>query len=141
MDIKTYNATLSEISVVKRLVQEGHEVYLPFNGKTTHDLLINTDKYGLLSVQVKSTQQKSASGGYIVELKSVRSNKTLNAIKKFDSAAQDILAIYIVELDAVIFLKSGSITNVSTLTVQPKDVVNLAELTLEQIMGTLAESA
>lgn len=141
MDEKTYTSTLAEISVVKRLTQEGYEVYLPINGKTTHDIIANSTEYGLLSIQVKSTQQKSSSNGYIVELKSVRSNKTCNLYKKFSGFNQDILAIYIVELDAIVFLLSVKITNTSTLTLSAKDVINLSELTLSQVLGTLAESA
>ena len=138
---KTYTSTLAEISVVKRLTQEGYEVYLPINGKTTHDIIANSTEYVLLSIQVKSTQQKSSSNGYIVELKSVRSNKTCNLYKKFSGFNQDILAIYIVELDAIVFLLSVKITNTSTLTLSAKDVINLSELTLSQVLGTLAESA
>lgn len=116
-------------------------MYLPINGKTTHDIIANSTEYGLLSIQVKSTQQKSSSNGYIVELKSVRSNKTCNLYKKFSGFNQDILAIYIVKLDAIVFLLSVKITNTSTLTLSAKDVINLSELTLSQVLGTLAESA
>lgn len=141
MDNKTHYGTLGEISVTKRLIEDGWDIFLPLNGKTEFDIVAYKQDYGLLSVQVKSTNQKAPSGSYIVELKSIRSNKTANTVHCFNNKIQDILAVYVVELDSVIFMVSKNITNRSTVSISQLDALNLSEQNLSEVLGTLAESA
>ena len=127
--------TLAEISVVKRLLADGFEVFLPIGGKTTHDILAYHSEFGIVSIQVKSTTQVTKYGSYAVGLKSSRPNRTETVIHNFNSTAQDILAVYLVELDAVLFYISANLTVKNQLTIKPLDAVNLAEVSLSEILG------
>lgn len=70
----------------------GVVVSLPLVDNQDYDLII--DEGGLLKkVQVKTTGVKAPSGNYEVQLKSVRSNKSVNTIKYFDSSKVDYLFI------------------------------------------------
>jgi hypothetical protein len=135
MDIKTLNGSLGEISAIKRLIAEHWDVFIPITGKTEFDIIAYRKDLGVKTIQVKSCTQKSSSGAYIVEIKSVRSNKTENTIYKFDNTLQDILAIYIVELDSIVFLTSSSIKTTSKLTIGALDAINKSENTLQEILG------
>lgn len=70
----------------------GIVVSLPLIDNQDYDLVIDED--GILKkVQVKTTGRKAPSGNYEVQIKSVRSNKSLNKIKRFDPQAVDYLFI------------------------------------------------
>lgn len=134
MDNKTLNGTLGEISVIKSLILEGLEVYTSFNGKGSIDVLAySPETQKILRVEVKSCTQKNNSS-YIVEIKRVRSNKTENVIKHFDQSAQDVLAVYIVELDTVLFYDSLDIKTKAQLSVRFDSIEELKNKTVRNIM-------
>ena len=122
---------IAELSVLKRATEEGFDIFLPFGGKTKHDLIIFRPDLGVLTLQVKSCNYKLRSGSYAVHIKSIRPNRTESVIHKFDKTAQDLLAVYIVELDAVVFYKSSNISVSSQLTIGALEAINLASRTIE----------
>lgn len=128
------NGYLAEIATIKELVKQGWEVYTATSGKSTHDIVAFKESFGIVTIQVKSTSQKSSTGSFIVELKSIRSNSSYNNVKRFDNKRQNILAIYIVDLDKVLFYLSEDITQVSTKTISLTEALNISEYTLEEIM-------
>lgn len=138
LDDKTLNGSLAEASVLKKLIAEGWDIFQSFSGKTKFDLVVYREDFGILSVQVKSTTQITASGSYPVTIKSTRSNKSVNTIYNFNVNDQDILAVYIVSIDAIVFYVSKKIKTVSVLTISALDALNLSQKTLEE---TLADSA
>ena len=119
-------------------MQEGFDVFLPIGGKTEHDIICYHERFGTLTVQVKSTSRKSAYGSYEVQLKSVRPNRTESTIHNFDTARQDILAVYIVELDAVIFYISKNIIVKTQLSIKQLDAINLSEVSLIELLESNA---
>ncbi|MFI3217618.1 MAG: group I intron-associated PD-(D/E)XK endonuclease [Methylococcales bacterium] len=135
MDSKTLNGQLAELSVLRRLVQEGWDVFTPFSGKTAHDIIAYRDSIGVITIQVKSTSQVASSGSYVVELKSVRSNKSINSIKKFNNKIQDVLAVYITTLDTVLFIVSDSITNTSAIRFSLEEIENIKKYSLEELLA------
>ncbi len=71
---------------------KGIIVSLPLIDNQDYDLVI--DEGGILKkVQVKTTGTRNKSRNYEVQLKAVRSNRTENKIKRFDSKAVDYLFI------------------------------------------------
>jgi hypothetical protein len=134
VDSKTFTGSLAEISVIKNLIQDSWDVFTSFNGKTEFDIIAYKEEFGVITIQVKSTSYKKPSGSYEVGLRSIRSNKTKNSIYKFNNEIQDILAIYIVEIDAIIFKISNNITNVSSISINQLDALNLSQETLSEVI-------
>lgn len=66
-------------------------VSLPLNDNQGYDLIV--DDGSLKRVQVKTTRTKASSGNFNVQLKSVRSNKTVNRIVPFDKNQVELLFI------------------------------------------------
>lgn len=66
-------------------------VSVPVNDIQPYDLVVD-DGEGLKKVQVKTTRYKENSK-YVVQLKSVRPNRTANNIRRFDSSEVDYLFI------------------------------------------------
>lgn len=66
-------------------------VSLPLNDNQSYDLIV--DDGSLKRVQVKTTRAKAASSNYVVQLKSVRPNKTVNKIVPFDKTEVEYLFI------------------------------------------------
>jgi Holliday junction resolvase-like predicted endonuclease len=106
--------TLGEIKAAAHFASEGYEVYVPFGGKSRHDLLLNKGRV-ILRVEVKTTQTKDAkSGSWLVQLRSIRSNRTENVIKHFDSSQCDIIAVYIEPEDRIEILQASEYEGRST---------------------------
>ncbi len=69
-----------------------------------------SSKEGILyRIEVKSTLKRNKSGFYIIQLRSVRSNKTKNVVYPFDNSKIDLLGIYLEDIDKVIIYDSKSI--------------------------------
>lgn len=77
---------------VGHFCSKGYSVSLPLNDNQSYDLVV--DGGTLKRVQVKTTRAKSNSGKFVVQLKSVRSNKTENVIKTFDKGSAELLFIF-----------------------------------------------
>ena len=106
---------LGEIAVAKEFAKCGFEIYSPIGDNASHDLLVSKgDK--IYCVEVKSTASKSGAG-YAVQVKKVRANRTKNRIINFDNDKTDILAVYIIPKDQVIFFKAKDVEVKSALTV------------------------
>ena len=79
-------------SAIAYFVSKGFVVSLPLVDNQDYDLII--DDGTLRKVQVKTTGTLNrASKYYIVQLKSVRSNRNKNVIKNFDTTTTDYLFI------------------------------------------------
>jgi hypothetical protein len=71
----------------------GYIVSIPINDNQDYDLLVDNGT-NVLKVQVKTTKYKiKNSKNFTVQLKSVRPNKTINKIIKFDGTKSDLLFI------------------------------------------------
>ena len=81
-------------------VEMGYDVFAPVYGNAECDFIGMKDGR-VKRVQVKCTNYLQKSGKYQVELKSTRSNKTANVIKKFDASLCDYLVVYFEPLDAL----------------------------------------
>ena len=69
----------------------GYNVSIPLVDNQSYDLVI--ELHGVLqTVQVKTTRFQKG-GTYIVQLKSVRPNKTVNTIHNFDNSSCDVLFV------------------------------------------------
>src|SRR4030043_2095565 len=99
MDKKTLAGNLGELKVAAYFAELGYEVYIPWGGKSSSDLVVCIDGESF-KIQVK-TSSVCNTKSWLVQLKSVRSNKTGNKILKFDGNICDILAIYIIPEDKV----------------------------------------
>lgn len=108
MDSCTRLGGLAELKVAEELLVRGYEIFFGWGGKTSCDLVVIKDS-NVIRVQVKGTTQKSRYGKWVVQLKSVRSNRTENVIKKFDASLCDLLGVYIEEEDRVVFLEAEAL--------------------------------
>jgi len=80
-------------------VENGYTVSIPLNDNQSYDIVVDKND-GLKRIQVKTTKFKERnSPNYTVQLKSVRSNKTKNNIKKFDSDTCEFVFIVTEEKD------------------------------------------
>lgn len=100
---------VGEAKVLAKLTESGWYPFVDLSGKCPVDILAWKDNQ-IISVQVKSTATQAPSGKWVVQIGCVRPNRTGNVIKKFDSTAQDYLAVYIAPVDVVVFVKSSEIT-------------------------------
>jgi hypothetical protein len=109
---------LGEAKVLARLAELGWYPFVDISGKCPVDVLAWKDGV-TRSFQVKSTSYSPGKNQkYVVQIGSVRPNRTGNVIKKFDSKGFDYLAVYVAPEDKVYFVKSSSITTGRTLTIQ-----------------------
>lgn len=123
MDDKTYASNLGELKVAAALAEQHYDVFVGWGGKSVCDLVAHKDGV-LYRVQIKTTSTQATSGNWTVQIKSVRHNKTANVIHNFDASKCDMLAIYVLPEDRVVF-------------VDPKLHDNGCQLT---IPGAVAES-
>lgn len=107
MDDKTYYSSLAELKVMTDLTFKQWHIFNQVSGKAPFDIVIYKD--GVLKrVSIKSCSKKpNGAGSYSVEVGRVRSNKTENKIYKFSQEECDILAIYVVNLDQIIYVDSS----------------------------------
>lgn len=110
---------LGEIKVITALVEQGYEVYTPFGGNTTYDLLAVKD-LGVYRVEVKTVMAKNKSGTYSINIKRTRHNSKGNTIYPFDNTKIDMLAVYIHPITSVMFLDPKEVSSLYTLTIGEK---------------------
>lgn len=117
---------LGESYIMSAFIKMGAEVYLPFGGNTTYDMIVVNDG-SYYTVECKTASVRNKAGGYTVQIKSVRSNKTQNVIKPFDPSKVDILAIYLVPDDQVFFIetKEFKFNSLNAVTINKKDIENM----------------
>lgn len=127
MDNKTYLGAIGEAKVIAKLTEDKFHVFTQVTGKAPFDLVAVKDKM-VYRISVKTIEKKNRDGSYSVQLKSVRSNRTENKIINFDNTSCDILAVYIVELDEVIFRDANTITAKTALVIKRKDPIERGTL-------------
>jgi hypothetical protein len=109
---------LGEAKVISRLTELGWYPFIDLSGKCNVDLLAWKDG-DIRSFQVKSTgYSPGSSGKYVVQIGSIRPNRTSNVVKKFDPSLFDYLAVYVSPEDKVYFIKTSSVTSGRTITIQ-----------------------
>lgn len=116
---------LGEIKVMSRLVELGWYPFSDLSGKCPVDLLAWKDGK-IVSVQVKSCDRQNTSGSYRVSIGRTRANRTENIVHKFDSTSCDYLAVYLMSINKVCFIKSYDITTGRELSIKPWDVEKLS---------------
>lgn len=86
-------------------------VSIPLTDNQTYDLLVD-DGTGVKTVQVKSSSSMK-NGKFVVQLKCVRSNKTSNCIKKYDSSECNMLFVYTLDGSMYLF-KSSDLAHITS---------------------------
>ncbi len=106
MDDKTYYGSLAEMKVITDLTEKKWHVFNQVSGKAPFDIVVYKD--GILKrISIKScNKEPTPTGKYSIEVGRVRSNKTENKIYKFSKEECDILAVYIVKIDKIIYIDS-----------------------------------
>lgn len=94
------------------LTKKGYTVSIPLIDNQNYDLVCDIN--GTLNkVQVKSTRYVQ-NGNYVVQLKSVRPNRTGNSIRHFNSNSVDYL-LAVTEICDIYFIPSSKIKSKNTL--------------------------
>ena len=120
MDNKTYLGSLGEAKVISKLTEEKFHIFSQITGKAPFDLIAVKENL-LFRVSVKSVEKSDKYNNYVVQLKSVRSNRHTNKIINFDNTSCDLLCVYIVDLDKVVILDAKQITAKSALSLGKKE--------------------
>lgn len=121
MDDKTYLGAIGEAKVIALLTEQKYHVFTQVTGKAPFDLVAYKEGK-LYRVSVKTVMKRGKRGAFVVQLKSVRSNRTGNKIIGFDNNSCDILAIYLVEDDEVILMSSSDVKAKSALSIRRNPV-------------------
>lgn len=99
---------LGEVKVSARLVELGWYPFIDPSGKCPVDLL--AWKGGLIiSFQVKSCGSPDSDGRYMVQVGSLRPNRTETVVHKFNKDSCDYLAVYLLDDDEVCFIPSEEV--------------------------------
>ncbi len=113
---------VGEAKIVSKFIDMEYDVYTPMFGNADCDLIVGKDGK-IFRVEVKCTNYcPKDNGRYVVQLKSVRPNRTGNKIVKFDATRCEYLAIYIIDLDKVIILDAKPYHDTSGVTVGEETV-------------------
>jgi len=105
-------------AAIYKLTSLGYTVSVPLIDNQCYDLVV--DIAGTLNkVEVKSTSVNSNNDNWIVQIKRVRSNKTVNTIYKFDNLSVDYLFIYTMAGDCY-FIPARDVDTKNQLTVPGK---------------------
>lgn len=122
------SGALGELAAMKHFLGLGHEVYAAVTDSSTYDLILAKDGK-TLRVEVKTTSARNKAGtGWVVQVKSVRSNKTRNKIIQFDREKVDVLAVYIAPLDRIFAIASKNITQTTAITILDWEVNSPASI-------------
>lgn len=120
MNDKDINGILGETKVISFLIENGFDVFFPYGGKTTFDLVAHREGE-LFRIEVKTTEAEAATGWY-VKIKKSRHNKNINIEKHFKPSQCDFLAVYIKPKDKVVLIDVEEICTKTYLTVPHKRV-------------------
>lgn len=118
MDDKTWLGNLAEIKVAAVLVQHKYEVFMGYGGKTSCDLIAIKDGESI-RVQVKGCGTRDTSKSWLVQLRSMRPNRSGTTIKKFDASICDWLGVYIQPEDRVVFYCAATLDGRTAVSVKP----------------------
>lgn len=110
---------LGEAKILARLTELGWYPFIDVSGKCPVDIVAWKDGV-TKTFQVKATAYQGQRGSkYVVQIGSIRPNRTGNTIKKFTVESCDYLAVYIIPEDRVVFVRSDSIVAGRQMTIQP----------------------
>lgn len=115
MDDKTWLGALAEAKVLARLLEERWDVFTAAGGKAPFDLVAWRGT-SLLRIEVKGCATRRPNGGFAVNLRSVRPNRTGNTIRFLSEATSDVVAIYLEPIDAVCFFPTTRLAGRTTIT-------------------------
>ena len=121
MDDKTYYGSLAEAKVIAELTKQRFYVFNQVSGKAPIDLIALKGNE-TLRISVKSTTVRAPSGAFAVQIGRVRSNKKSNFVYKFDPTTCEYVAIYLVELDKICFVKSSEIQTSRYFSIKEDDI-------------------
>jgi hypothetical protein len=121
MDTKTYASNLSEAKVTADLCHKGYHIFSQTSGKAPFDLTICKDDAAVKRVQVKACNQRTKNNKYQVQLKTVHTSMKENRIVKFDSSKCDMLAIYFIDIDKVVYLNSNDVHDQNSVALSTDD--------------------
>lgn len=103
---------LGESRAITYFIKNGYEVYLPFGTGTINDMIVVKDNKSL-RVSVKSTSTKIKSGKWEVRLR----QKTTSGVVLFDRNKTDILIVYIIPEDRIVFIDISELENKTSISV------------------------
>ncbi len=104
---------IGEAKVMNYFISENYSLYLPFGTASKNDMIVEKDGQ-VKRISVKSTKTKTPSGKYLVKIRQGKMNKQI----AFDKNASDMLCVYIVPEDRIVFINSKDITCGFELTVR-----------------------
>ena len=107
---------IGEIKSAAHLLSMGFEVYIPYGGNASCDLIVISPTEALFRVEVKSVKSRNKSGSYTVILKQTRPNRTGNKVKKFNASQADLLAVYVFPEDRVYLFETVKLDGKSVYT-------------------------
>lgn len=110
---------LGEIKVMSALTAAGWYPFVDLSGKCPVDIIAWKD-LSVITIQVKSTAYKPNGTYYVVQLGSVRPNRTSNVVKKYAANAQDFMAVYVAPQDKVYLIPGSEIQSTRTLTIDDR---------------------
>jgi len=111
----TDSGRLGEAKVIAELTAQGYYPFVDMSGKCPIDIVAWKDGK-VYTYQVKATQYQVGKS-WLVQIKTVRPNRSTNVIKQFDNSSVDYLAIYIIPEDRVILMKASEITQKNQISV------------------------
>lgn len=115
MDDKTYIGANAELKAISYFARIGYDIFTQFSGKAPFDFVAHKDGI-MLRVEAKGTVSTNRYGSYVAQIRSVRSNKTSNTIRHFDSGSCDVLAIYILPTDELLLLNPAKYHGMGSVT-------------------------
>jgi len=110
------NGILGEAKVLTYFVENGYNVYTPFDGHSPFDLVVYKDNV-LQRVSVKSTQKRSYRRWSVSVGQKYRNTKdgiVKHVCTKFDNTSCDLVAIYIIPEDRIVIIDAKTIGAVTT---------------------------
>lgn len=102
---------VGEAKVLTYFIENGYQVFLPFDGHSEFDLVVYKDNV-LYRVSVKSTQKRSHNRWICQIGQKYRNTKdgiVTHVNKKFDNITCDLLAIYIIPEDRIVIIDAKTI--------------------------------
>lgn len=113
---------LGEIKAASHFMHRGYQVFYCL-GKGSFDLVVTEDGTKLERVEVKCTKTRTKTDtGWVVQIKSLRPNRSKTTIKRFDSTRSDLLVVFIEPIDRIVVFKSSDIKTTCALTILDTDL-------------------
>jgi PD-(D/E)XK endonuclease len=118
MDARSWLGALAEATVVQRLVRDGWHVFTSTTGKAPCDLVAVRGSE-IVRVEVKGCSGPNAAGGYVVSLRSVRSNRSGSVVRRLSPDTSDVVAVFLLQAEAVCYFPTAFLAGRNTITLFP----------------------